>query len=278
MTVSEWKRSAEARLAASGDLDAKTDSSLFLCAALNIEPAQLHFRMDQALDEFMLQSLESMLSRREKGEPEQYIEGAAYFMGLKFKADGRALIPRFDTETLCEAAIEAVNRLPQASVLDMCTGSGCIAVSVAKYCPNAAVTACDISDEALELAAENAALNGVHIELLQSDGFKGLSSRCFDAVLCNPPYLTGEDMASLQKEVTYEPRLALYGGEDGLDFYRRFSSEMRPCLSESAFVIFEVGRGQAQDIQGIFSEAWPASRIDTIMDLNGVERAVRMRL
>lgn len=278
MTVSEWKKSAEARLNASGDLDARTDPSLFLCAVLNVEPSELKLCPERELGRTELNTLESMLSRRKMGEPEQYIEGAAYFMGLKFKTDRRALIPRFDTETLCEAAIDAIGRMPNPRVLDMCTGSGCIAVSVARYCPQAEVTACDISLEALGLARENAALNGVRVEFIQSDGFQALLGRRFDAVLCNPPYLTGEDMACLQREVAHEPRLALFGGEDGLDFYRRFAREMRPCLDTRAFAVYEVGAGQAKDVIELFSGEYPSSRIDTIKDLNGVQRAVRMRL
>ena len=277
MTLAQWRKYAAPRLRAAGDLDAETDSCLFLCAVLGVERPLLRFRAEEELDEEALKALETMLLRRESGEPEQYIEGAAYFMGLKLKIDSRALIPRSDTETLCEAAIAEIKTAPQPRVLDMCTGSGCIAVSVAKYCPRAAVTACDISAEALALAEENALINGVRLECVQSDGFLNLEGRRFDALLCNPPYLTGQDMAQLQREVAHEPRLALYGGEDGLAFYRRFAREMKEHLNASALVLFEVGAGQSSDVCALMQRAYPESKTDTIKDLNGVERVVRMR-
>ncbi len=265
------------RLRAAGNIDAETDPSLFLCAVLKTERACLRFRLEEELSTRDEETLNAMLLRREKGEPEQYIEGAAYFMGLRFKADRRALIPRFDTETLCEAAIGEIRSFPSPQVLDLCTGSGCIAISVAKACPNARVTAADISAEALSQARENAALNGVNIETVLSDGFEAFKERSFDFILCNPPYLTRADMAEIPPELRYEPALALFGGEDGLLFYRRFAKEMRAHLRKGALALFEVGQGQAEAVEAIFAETDPDAHIDTIKDLNGVKRAVRMR-
>ena len=278
MTVREWKKLAWQRLNACGDLDAETDSSLFLCAVLETERSALRFREQEELSAAELKRLDEMLRRRENGEPEQYIEGTAWFMGLPFFADQRALIPRFDTEILCEAAIGELKQREHSRVLDICTGSGCIAVSVAKYCPRASVTGADISPEALEQARQNAARNSVKVEWIQSDGFTTLGNRSFDAVLCNPPYLTKEDLAFLQKEVAYEPLLALYGGPDGLDFYRRFAEEMKNYLAPSAFVLFEVGEGQADEVSRLLSSVYPASQIDTVKDFSGIQRTVRMRL
>ena len=277
MTVAQWHERAVERLYAAGDPDAKTDASLFLCAVLQTERGRLRFLSDRELTHTETAALETMLARREEGEPEQYVEGAAYFMGLRFNVDSRALIPRFDTEALCEAAIGELKRFQKPRVLDMCTGSGCIAVAIAHFCPEAAVTACDISIDALDLAKRNAALNGVSVEYIQSDGFWAVRNRRFDLIVCNPPYLTRLDMENLQREVKYEPALALYGGEDGLDFYRRFAGEMRFCLAANAAVLFEVGQGQAETVADLFAEAHPNAAIDTIKDLNGVKRAVRMR-
>ncbi len=278
MTVLAWRTAAADALGERGNPDAKTDASLFLCSVLAIGPSALHFFNDRELSAQQEKQLSSMLVRRLAGEPEQYIEGCAYFMGMRFRVDRRVLIPRQDTETLCEAALNELKGLKSPGVLDMCTGSGCLAVAVAKYRPDAQVTACDISKDALDVARENARENGADVEFLQSDGFRALGSRSFSLIVCNPPYLSSEDMLSLQREVGCEPREALIGGEDGLLFYRRFSAEMQPFLAPGGAALFELGAGQAEAVRHIFASALPKAGIDTLEDLNRIERVLRVRL
>ena len=277
MTVSQWHKLAADSLRKSGDPDAKTDSSLFLCAVLDVALSRLRFLPDDELTEEQQRKLDEMLMRRMQGEPEQYIEGFCWFMGYKFRSDKRALIPRQDTETLCEAALNEIRTVSSPKVLDLCCGSGCIAAALAAARPDASVTACDISADAIELTKENAALCSVVLTVLQGDGFEPVAGQVFDLIVCNPPYLSADDMQKLQAEVRHEPAIALFGGEDGLDFYRRFAAQMKPCLKGGAAALFEVGMGQASEVKRIFGGAFPHARVDTVKDLNGIERVVRVR-
>ena len=189
-------------------------------------------------------------------------------MGLEFYVDRRVLIPRQDTETLCEAALAFLRDRAAPRVLDLCTGSGALAVTIAASQPDASVVACDISEEALCVARENAA--GLNISFARGDLFAAVEG-AFDVIVCNPPYLTEEDMLSLQREVRYEPPLALRGGADGLDFYRRIARELPLRLRRAAF--FEVGAGQAKDVAQILRAAFPG-RCEVTRDLAGIERVV----
>lgn len=269
MTVNEWRRSACRIMEQAGSADAAYDAKLMLCAVLGIEPTELAFRAGNVLDSAQISALEEMLKRRLDGEPMQYIEGKAYFMGLAFRVNQNVLIPRQDTETLCEAALEAIKGCKNPRVLDMCTGSGALAVSIARYAPGAKVTAADISPAALKVAAENAVDNGVNVEFIESDGFTQLKGRQFDVIVCNPPYLSQEDMDELQDEVKREPALALFGGQDGYDFYRRFACEMQDVLIDGGCALFEVGINQAGNVAGLFDNSV------IIKDLCGIDRVVK---
>ena len=178
------------------------------------------------------------------------------------------LIPRPDTEILAERALQYLEALPAPRVLDLCTGSGALAVTIAAQRPDARVVACDISEEALCVARENAA--GLNVSFARGDLFAAVEG-AFDVIVCNPPYLTAEDMLSLQREVRYEPALALRGGADGLDFYRRIARELPVRLRRAAF--FEVGAGQARDVAQILRAALPG-RCEIARDLAGIERVV----
>ena len=228
-------------------------------------PAALHAELERRLD------------RRLSGEPLQYIEGAAYFMGLNFAVDSRVLIPRQDTETLCEQALTFLRGYTGAEVLDLCTGSGAIAISVARLQPGLRVTATDMSSDALSVASENAHLNGVYVRFMQGDLFEPVAGERFDAILCNPPYLTADDMAHLQTEVACEPRMALFGGEDGLMFYRRLAHEVYRHLKPGGYALFEVGDGQAAEVLRLMSENAMCAASGTVKDLPGVERVVWIR-
>lgn len=158
-------------------------------------------------------------------EPLQYILGETEFMGLTFHVEPGVLIPRADTEILVEKALKVMP--PNARVLDIGTGSGAIAVSLARLGQAARVTAVDVSDKALEIARKNAENNGADVEFVKSDCFSALQGRKYDMIVSNPPYISDEEMQTLMPEVRQEPELALFGGGDGLDFYRRISREAR---------------------------------------------------
>ena len=208
-----------------------------------------------------------ILSRREAGEPLQYIFGEWGFMGLPFYVRPGVLIPRADTEILCEKALSLIRERPYRTVLDLCCGSGCIGISIRKYAA-ADVTCADIDEGCLRLAEENAERNGVRVTLARGDLFDAVGDRRFDLICCNPPYLSDADMASLQEEVRHEPALALYGGRDGLEYYRRISAEYREHLNPDGAMLLEIGSALADQA----GKQFPGS--DIIQDYAGLPRVI----
>lgn len=213
----------------------------------------------------LMPRLEELVSRRKSGEPLQYILGKWEFMGLPFYTRPCALIPRQDTETLCEEALSIGGK----TLLDLCCGTGCIGVSLAKL-GGFEVTFGDISPDCLGLARENAALNGVAGSFVLTDMFGNISGS-YDMICVNPPYIPTSELASLQAEVKREPRLALDGGADGLDFYRRISRDYAAHLSPGGTLLMEVGAGQAEDVAEMFPKA------EIIKDICGIKRVVAVR-
>ena len=233
----------------------------------------LLFEGSQAIPMAKLDALNAMLERRAGGEPVQYVLGSADFMGLKFQVSPAVLIPRQDTETLVEAALVDLQERPGSpAVLDLCTGSGCVGLSLASLAPNARVTLSDVSREALEIARRNARALGVRAELRHGDLFAAVGRERFDVIACNPPYIPAGELEQLQKEVRREPRLALDGGPDGLDFYRRIAERLPEHLNEGGAIYLEVGIGQAGDVLSLLKAALPSAATGTVRDLNGVER------
>ncbi|MBR3503480.1 MAG: peptide chain release factor N(5)-glutamine methyltransferase [Clostridia bacterium] len=274
MTAGEWLARAAARLAAAGDLDAAVDAEWLLCEATGWSRSSLRLRRSDALDEAARTKIDAWLARRAAGEPLQYVLGSADFMGLRFRCDPRALIPRPDTETLCERALKALEGRRKPRALDLCCGTGAIGLSVARYRPDARVLLTDVSGEALSLARENALALGVqNASFAQGDLFAAAGDERFDLIACNPPYLDAADMASLQSEVRREPALALFGGPDGLDFYRRIAREAKDHLTAGGALLLEVGRGQADAVRAMLG--WAACAV--YEDLNGIERVVEVR-
>ena len=270
MRARELLKSAIRRLTASGSPDPEADAKWLLSDALRVHRGALPLRLDDDLAGDDLEWFEKALSRRESGEPLQYVEGFAAFYGRQFKVDPRVLIPRSDTETLCEAALGRLK--PGMRALDLCTGSGILAITLALEMPGLNVTGADISRDALEVARENARLLGAKVEWAQGDLFEAVSG-AFDLIACNPPYLTEADMSCLQREVAREPGLALYGGADGLDFYRRIASELPKRLNPGGFALFEVGLGQAGDVARMLA---PLGQTQIIKDICGADRVVSL--
>ena len=209
------------------------------------------------------------------GRPLWYIIGDTDFCGYKIKVDERVLIPRPETEELAMLVVGVAEE--GQSVLDLCTGSGAIAIAtykeLEKYNRKVKMTATDISAEALALAKENAEANEADILFIQSDLFSRIRGR-FDIIVSNPPYIPSADIDTLQREVqAYEPRLALDGGADGLDFYRKIAQESGKYLSRGGMIILEVGQGEAQEVVKLFKSA---SYSMIIKDFNGIDRFVKI--
>ncbi len=251
MSVSETVRLVKIRLEPVAAEEAMQQAKQLVSAVLGVEPGALAVHTWVEVPDEQIAIIGELLERRVKGEPLQYILGEWSFMGLPFYTDERALIPRQDTELLCETAIRLIQERGYANVLDLCTGSGCIAISIAKN-TGAAVTASDVSADALALAKENAELNEVLITFIESDLFRQIEGK-FDLITCNPPYLSQADMDQLQTEVTFEPNLALFGGEDGLDVYRSIAAAYREHLNDGGALLLEIGSTQAESAASLFS-------------------------
>ncbi len=215
-----------------------------------------------------------MLSRRAHGEPLQYIIGEAPFMGLMFYVDKRVLIPRFDTETVVCACLDIAK--PHSELLDLCTGSGAIAVSLKHIRQDLNITASDISLDALTVAKSNANRHGVSISFVKSDMFEHVEG-VFDTVVCNPPYIKEEELQFLSKEVKREPVSALAAGADGLVFYRRLFSESKEYLKKNAYIVCELGFGQSKDVCKI-AQKNGFSVLKIKNDLNNIPRALIAQL
>ncbi len=215
------------------------------------------------------EKLSALAKKRASGYPLQYIIGEWEFMGLPFKVNEDVLIPRADTETLTEAALKVFKK--GDSILDLCCGSGCIGISMAKY-GGCKVTALDISKGAAKITAENAEMNGVEIKVICADLYDVPIEGEFDGILCNPPYLTAEDMLALQTEVTYEPKTALFGGVDGLDFYRFIIEKYTPHIKINGALFFETGCTQTEKTAKLMEKYYADIRI--IKDIGGNPRVV----
>lgn len=275
MTISEWMSHAVAALRQSGCPDPEVDARWMTEDALGISRAELHFEGESAIPADALSRLEAMLDRRCAGEPVQYILGSADFMGLKFEVGPNVLIPRQDTETLVEAALIALQSgAPAPAVLDLCAGSGCIGLSLASLAPHARVTLADISREALDIARRNMHALGVKVELRHGDLFAAVGRERFDLIASNPPYIPRGELARLQREVQFEPRLALDGGADGLMFYRRIAEAAADHLNPGGSIWLEVGMGQAEAVLELLRAHLPGADAGTVKDLNGIERVV----
>lgn len=245
----------------------EADAEWIVSSVLGITRSEV--KLLKTIKEEDLKKITSLVDRRANGEPLQYVLGEQDFCNVNVKCDKRALIPRFETEFMVDLVIKEIGEAK--SVLDMCTGSGAIAVAIKKSCPSVKVTAVDKYTDALSLARENADKNEVEIEFVQSDMFDEVHS-CFDVIVSNPPYITAKDMKKLSPEVKSEPETALFGGEDGLDFYRVLASKAKDFLSQEGRLYLEVGKGQAESVAALLKEDYQNTLI--IKDLDGVERIV----
>jgi|SRR5947207_1752978 len=215
-----------------------------------------------------------LVARRVTGEPLQYITGECEFYGLPFTVTPEVLIPRPETEHLVEKILELEQRFVNQRIVDIGTGSGAIAVALAHNSPAATITATDVSKAALSVARENARRNGVdgRIRFLQGDLLAPVAGEHFDIVVSNPPYVPSSDRAQLSVEVReYEPALALFAGEEGLDIYRRLIPAAHAALAPGGFVVLEIGFSQAESIAGLLTAA-SFRNVEFTPDLRGISR------
>lgn len=279
--VNEALHAARQRLARCGTPSPALDARVLAMAALEMSHEALIAHGDEAAPAEGLERLDQALSRRAAGEPVSRIVGEREFHGLRLAISPHVLDPRPDSETLVEVAVALAARLaPQAGgalrIADLGAGSGAIAIALAKALPDATVLASDISSAALAVVRANSRRHGVssRIETVCSDWWQDVSG-AFDVVVSNPPYIRSGDVARLPREVRlFDPVLALDGGEDGLDAYRRIVAGVREHVKSRFAVAFEVGLGQAASVAGLIGAALPEAEIVCHEDLAGRQRVV----
>jgi release factor glutamine methyltransferase len=261
-----------------GSPSPRLDVELLLGLVLKMSRVQLIIDADRPLAKEELGRYRALHQRRRSGEPVAYLTGVREFYGRPFRVDARVLIPRPDTEILVEVALARTRRISlSARVLDLCTGSGCVAITLGKERPTTRVLAVDLSPDALTVARENALrLGAVNVGFAEGDLFSPLKRGRdkFDLITANPPYIAVGEIPTLQLDVrAFEPRLALAGGEDGLETVRRLVAEAPAFLAEGGVLAVEIGAGQAPDTRVIFERAG-FSDIEAARDLGGHERVV----
>lgn len=302
MTIKEFIKNASEMLKEAKIETPALEVGVILCHALNCDRAYLYSHDDRLLKESELAELNSVIKRRCEKEPLQYILGETEFMSLDFRVTPAVLIPRQDTEVLVEKCIELVKNLnsspkkalPYAvdssdtcsgstetgqqmvKVLDICTGSGCIAVSIAYYCPQSEVVACDISGDALAIAKINAEKAGVHSRMCfrQGDLFSALDGgQRFQLIVSNPPYIESETVLQLDSQVRqHEPVIALDGGADGLDFYRKIIDTAPDFLVDKGYLALEIGYNQSEGVKSLMETSF--EQVTVLKDYGRNDRVV----
>ncbi len=272
MRTAQIVEEAARLLEAAGIGDARCEARELFLAASGMKLPDYAARLCEEMPEPVREACLAMAGRRGRGEPLQYITGLAPFYGREFEVRPGVLIPRFDTETLIEAALPHLS--PGMRILDLCTGSGCILLTLLLEGPEGLTgVGCDLSETALLCAAGNAKRLGASAELVQSDLFSSIEGT-FSLITANPPYIRSGDIGELDREVRdFEPRLALDGGADGLSIYRRILQDAALHLEEGGWLICEIGCDQAGDVKRLYEEAH-FTGIRVVRDLAGRDRVI----
>jgi release factor glutamine methyltransferase len=280
MTLEEWLRKAEAQLAAGPHPErARRDAETLLLHHIGRNRAWLLAHGDEGLGGCSAIGYAALLDRRQHGEPIQYITGEAEFYGLPFRVTPAVLIPRPETEHLVEKVVALCRGIDSPRIIDIGAGSGAIAVALACQLPQASVTTIDISSEALEIAQENAARNGVahRVRFLQGDLLAPVREERFDIVASNPPYVSTNDQSTLDVEVRdYEPHTALFAGTDGLAIYRRLIPQAAEVLNPGGHIALEIGYNQRDAIRELLTSSGYTA-IEFVPDLQGIARVAVAR-
>ncbi len=263
MTVLEAIQKSADFLGKKGVESSRLNSELLLAHLLKMPRMKLYLNFERALTQVETDGLRELVKRRGAREPLQHITGSTSFCGFEILVNRNALVPRPETELLAELGWQflVTRHSSLVTALDFGTGTGCIAIALSQKCPAAKISALDFSADALALAKQNAAANKVaeRIEFFRGDGFSALPAKVqFDLIISNPPYIASAEIETLQPEVRdFDPRAALDGGVDGLDFYRRLAAEAKNFLKPDGKIMLEFGEGQADAIKKIFeSEKW----------------------
>lgn len=269
MTIRHVLRNAADKLQGVGIADPLVDASLLLSHVTGISPLMLRADSFSELPGEQLAAFERLLDRRLDHEPLQYILGTVEFMDVSLAVSPDALIPRYDTEILCEEALRRARR--DMRVLDLCTGTGAIALTIKKHA-DCQVFASDISEKALQLAQKNAKNNALAVTFRQGDLLSPFAGEAFDMIVSNPPYISDADMLTLSPEVLREPHLALEGGTDGLSFYRRIVAAAPHHLTPGGWLLFEIGCDQGKAVAQLMEKDFEC--VQVVQDLAHLDRVV----
>lgn len=284
-TIGSLLREGASILKEAGSLSPYLDAQILLCHIAHISKLDIIKDRDKSLGEDITHRFFQLIEERRKGKPIQYIIGHQEFMGLDFYVNENVLIPRPDTEILVEKVIELLKNRDKPVICDVCTGTGAIAVSLAYYIPDAFVYAADISHDAIKCCSRNMDKHGLanRMKLLQGDLLEplfeeGLEGR-LDALVSNPPYISKNDMETLPLSVRgFEPHLALYGGEEGLDFYIRILKDAARLLKKGSILAFEIGYDQGCAVRKLIEDSGRFKNIEITKDLAGFDRVVYCNL
>ena len=271
MKLAQIFKDFEEKLIAKGE---EAESLSFVYRSLkNLSFTDFVFALQQEVTEEEKDFVEEIYNKLAAHIPAQYIIGHAEFFGMKLKVDERVLIPRPETEELVDLILTE-NPEKNLKVLDIGTGSGAIALALAKNRPDWSVTAADISQDALELATENANVQNLNLSFIKSDCFSKISSK-YDIIVSNPPYISREDQEEVDLNVLHsEPHLALFADEDGLAIYRRIAESSKDYLNDGGKIYLEIGYKQGQSVPALFTENFPEKRVRTLKDQFGQDRMV----
>lgn len=273
MTYRDVLREAEKLLHESEIPDAQNDAWILMEYCFGMTRTDYLMKMSSEPEDNKYKDYKSMIKQRSEHIPLQYITGQQNFMGLDFYVDENVLIPRQDTESVVEQAVKYIGN-NKFKVLDMCTGSGCIAITIDKMCTNTEVTAVDLSENALEVAKRNSIDNDADVEFINSDLFTKVEDK-YNVIISNPPYIKSSVINTLDEEVKlHEPIMALDGTEDGLEFYRNISQEAtKHFIDNEGMLFYEIGCEQADDVSRILRKNG-YTQIKVIKDLAGLDRGV----
>ncbi len=269
MTIGDWLPQAEQRLTEAGVVSARLEARLLAATALDSDWTTVFAHPEWKLDNV---KAEALLSRRTKREPLAYIVGWREFYGRRFHVNPHVLIPRQETEVLVEQALEYINLSGEPFILDLGSGSGCVAITIKLERANASVLGSDISTAALNVARANAKHLDADVPFIESDAFTKMAWRKFDLIVTNPPYI-GIHEELMPEVAKHEPSSALFAGETGLDFYERLANEATPFLQPNGKLLMEVGHTQATAVRKLFvAHQW--KHVATTQDLSSVDRVL----
>jgi len=269
MTLGEILKKSEEFLARKGIENAKGDARRLLAHGLGIAPLQVLLQMDRPMTEPELVKLRALVARRGQGEPLQHVLGVWAFRHLELKVDGRALVPRPETELIVDLALARLSGMASPRVHEVGVGTGAIGLSIKRECPAARVSGSDLSPAALSLCSENAQALGIWFPLFQGDLAQAIASETLDLLISNPPYIATRELAGLSVEVQHDPELALDGGPDGLAALRTLVAQAA-CLKPGGWLIMEHGWDQGETTRALCGNGW--TEVATAKDLAGQDR------